>query len=233
MQIIPAIDLQNGRAVRLLRGDFERETVYGTDPAAVARRWREAGAELLHAVDLDGVRAGRPVQLDLVRAIAAEAPVQLGGGLRTREDIDAAIDAGVQRVVLGTAALDRALIAELAREHGDRLVVALDTRDGQVAVQGWTEASSWTMLELARELIDCRVRRFLHTDVERDGALTSPNFASLEALIALGMPVIASGGVADLAHIRRLREMGAEAAIVGRALYEGTVDLREAIALAG
>jgi phosphoribosylformimino-5-aminoimidazole carboxamide ribotide isomerase len=173
------------------------------------------------------------MQLDLVRAIAAEAPVQLGGGLRTRADVEAALAAGVRQVVLGTAALDRALVAELARAYGEQLVVALDTRDGRVAVRGWTEASEWTMLDLARELIGCGVRRFLHTDVERDGALTSPNFASLEALIALGTPVIASGGVADLDHIRRLREIGAEAAIVGRALYEGTVDLREAMALAG
>jgi len=233
MQIIPAIDLQAGRAVRLLRGDFERETVYGADPAAVARCWRERGAALLHVVDLDGARAGRPCQLDLVRAIAAEAPVQLGGGLRTREDVDDALAAGVQRFVVGTAALDRALIANLAGAFTDRLVVALDTRDGRVAVQGWTEASNWTLLDLARELIGCGVRRFLHTDVERDGALTSPNFGSLEGLIALGAPVIASGGVAALDHIRRLREIGAEAVIVGRALYEGAVDLGEAMALAG
>ena len=233
MQIIPAIDLQHGKAVRLLRGDFERETVYGDDPVAVARRWREAGADLLQVVDLDGTRAGRPAQLDLVRAITAEAPVQLGGGLRTREDLAAAFATGVQRVVLGTAALDRALIGDLARDHGDRMVVALDTRNGRVAVRGWTEASDRTLLDLARELIACSVCRFLHTDVERDGALTSPNFSSLAALIALGAPVIASGGVATLDHIRRLREIGAEAVIVGRALYEGTVDLQEAMALAG
>jgi phosphoribosylformimino-5-aminoimidazole carboxamide ribotide isomerase len=233
MQIIPAIDLQGGRAVRLLRGDFERETVYGADPLEVARRWRRAGAELLHVVDLDGARAGRPVQLELVRAIAAEAPVQLGGGMRTSDDVESALAAGVRRVVLGTAALDRPLITELAQAHGDRLVVALDTREGRVAVRGWTEASDWTLLDLARDLISCGVRRFLHTDVERDGAMTSPNFASLEALIALGALVIASGGVANLAHIRRLREIGAEAVIVGRALYEGTVDLEEALVLAG
>jgi phosphoribosylformimino-5-aminoimidazole carboxamide ribotide isomerase len=125
------------------------------------------------------------------------------------------------------------LIESLAQEHGDRLIVALDTRGGRVSIRGWTEASEWTLLELARELIALGVRRFLHTDVERDGALTAPNFTSLEALIALGTPVIASGGVANLDHIRRLREIGAEAAIVGRALYEGTVDLREAMALAG
>lgn len=233
MLIIPAIDLQAGRTVRLLRGDFQQETVYGTDPIAVARRWRDQGAELLHVVDLDGARLGRPAQLDLVRAIAAVVPTQMGGGLRTEEDVAAVLASGVRRVVLGTAALDLDLIGALAATHGDRLVVALDTREGKVAVAGWTEASDWSLLDLAERLIAAGVRRFLHTDVERDGALTSPNYASLAALIGLGAPVIASGGVASLDHIRRLRTLGAEAAIVGRALYEGVVDLGEAMAHAG
>jgi phosphoribosylformimino-5-aminoimidazole carboxamide ribotide isomerase len=186
---------------------------------------------LLHVVDLDGAKQGRPVQLDVVRRIAAVAPLQAGGGLRTEEDVARALEVA-ERVVLGTAAVDRALIGRLAERYGDRLVVALDTRDGMVAVQGWTEASGRTLLDLARELLEAGVRRFLHTDVERDGTLTSPNYASLEALIRLGAPVIASGGVASLESIRRLREVGAEAVIAGRALYEGTVDLREAIEVA-
>ena len=226
MLIIPAIDLQAGRAVRLLRGDFSKETVYGDDPVAVAQRWLAEGAELLHVVDLDGARAGSPVQSDLVRRIAKVAPIQLGGGLRTAEDVAQAIEAGVQRVVLGTSALDMALIRDLAENYGDRFVVALDTKSGKVAVQGWTEESDWTLLDLARALMDTGVPRFLHTDVERDGAMTSPNYTSLGALIALGAPVIASGGVASPGDIRRLREIGAEAAIVGRALYEGTVQFR-------
>ena len=229
MQIIPAIDLQNGRAVRLLRGRFDSETVYGDDPVEVARRWHEEGAQLLHVVDLDGAREGRPVQLDLVRRIAAVAPVELGGGLRTEDDVDRALEAGASRVVLGTAALDLDLTTELALCFGERLVVALDTRSGTVAVEGWTEESDRTLLELAEALIDVGVRRFLHTDVERDGTLTSPNFDSLQALIDLGTPVIASGGVSTLDDVDRLRDLGAEAAILGRALYEGTVDLREAI----
>jgi phosphoribosylformimino-5-aminoimidazole carboxamide ribotide isomerase len=233
MQVIPAIDLQHGRAVRLLRGDFAQETVYGNDPVEVARRWHDSGASLVHVVDLDGSRRGRPAQLELVGEIAETTRVQLGGGLRTRADIEAAFAARVARVVLGTAALDRALICNLVQEYGDRLVVALDTRAGRVTVRGWTESSEWTLLDLARNLIALGAPRFLHTDVERDGALTSPNFSSLASLVALGTPVIASGGVAHLEHIRRLREIGAEAVIVGRALYEGTVDLREAMALAG
>jgi phosphoribosylformimino-5-aminoimidazole carboxamide ribotide isomerase len=233
MRIIPAIDLQSGRCVRLLRGDFERETVYGDDPVEVARHWRDAGASLLHVVDLDGARAGRPAQLDLIRRIAATIPIQMGGGLRTEADVQAAVEAGAQRVVVGTGALDLQFAGNLAERYGERLIVALDTRDGKVAVQGWVEQSEWTMLDLARALIDAGVRRFLHTDVERDGALTSPNFTSLHELLSLGVPVIASGGVASLEHIRQLRDLGAEAVIVGRALYERTIDLQEAVAIAG
>lgn len=233
MLIIPAIDLQGGRCVRLLRGDFAQETVYGEDPVEVAAHWRDAGAELLHIVDLDGARAGRPVQLELIRRIAAVTPIQVGGGLRSATDVQVALDAGAQRVVVGTGALDLAFARTLAERYRDRLIVALDTREGRVAVQGWVEQSAWTLLDLARELIALGVRRFLHTDVERDGALTSPNFSSLSALVALGVPVIASGGVATLEHIKQLRDLGAEAAIVGRALYERTIELHEAVAVAG
>jgi phosphoribosylformimino-5-aminoimidazole carboxamide ribotide isomerase len=233
MLVIPAIDLQHGRCVRLLRGEFDQETLYGDDPVAVARTWTAAGAELVHVVDLDGAREGRPVQLDLAGRIAAVAPIQLGGGLRTEDDVTAALERGVQRVVLGTSALDLALVRRLVDAHGDRLVVALDTRDGLVATRGWTEASDWTLLDLAGALIEVGVERFLHTDVERDGALTSPNFESLAALVALGTRVIASGGVATLEHLARLRDAGAEAAIVGRALYERAFTLQEAIAHAG
>jgi phosphoribosylformimino-5-aminoimidazole carboxamide ribotide isomerase len=193
MLIIPAIDLQDGRCVRLLRGDFAQETMYGDDPVAMAGRWYRAGAEVLHVVDLDGAR----------------------------------------RVVLGTAALDLDLVAGLVASRAEQLIVALDTRGDTVAVQGWVETSDWSLLDLARALIEVGVRRFLHTDVERDGALTSPNFASLERLAALGMPVIASGGVSSLADIERLRECGADAVIVGRALYEEVFTLEEAMAHAG
>jgi phosphoribosylformimino-5-aminoimidazole carboxamide ribotide isomerase len=233
MLVIPAIDLQYGRCVRLLRGDFDQETVYSDDPVAVAQLWHDEGAAMVHVVDLDGTRAGRPKQLDLARHIATVAPVQLGGGLRTPADVWAAFDAGVSRVVLGTSALDLPLVRRLAETYGERLVVALDTRDGRVATQGWLQSSGWTLLDLARALIDAGAGRFLHTDVDRDGALTSPNFASLESLVALGVPVIASGGVATLDHLTRLRDVGAEAVIVGRALYERAFTLQEAIVSAG
>ncbi len=233
MLIIPAIDLQDGRCVRLLRGDFAQETMYGDDPVAMAGRWYRAGAEVLHVVDLDGARLGRPVQMELIRSMAAQAPIQVGGGLRSAADVEYAFEAGARRVVLGTAALDLDLVAGLVASRAEQLIVALDTRGDTVAVQGWVETSDWSLLDLARALIEVGVRRFLHTDVERDGALTSPNFASLERLAALGMPVIASGGVSSLADIERLRECGADAVIVGRALYEEVFTLEEAMAHAG
>jgi phosphoribosylformimino-5-aminoimidazole carboxamide ribotide isomerase len=233
MLVIPAIDLRGGRAVRLLQGDFDRETVYGDDPVAVARQWRDQGAEMIHVVDLDGARAGEPRQLDLVHAIAEVVPVEVGGGLRTQADVARAVEAGARRVVVGTAALDLDLITALVVELGEWLVVALDTRSGVVATEGWTQETERTLLELADELIGIGVQRFLHTDVERDGTLTAPNLDALRELIALGAPVIASGGVASLDDIARLRDLGVEAVVTGRALYEGTFTLPEAIARAG
>jgi phosphoribosylformimino-5-aminoimidazole carboxamide ribotide isomerase len=188
---------------------------------------------MIHVVDLDGTRAGEPRQLDLVSAIAGVLPVQLGGGLRTEQDVACAADAGVQRVVLGTAALDLDLVSGLTVEYGERLVIALDTRSGMVATEGWTQESERTLLELAEALIGIGVQRFLHTDIDRDGTLTEPNYDSLTALIGLGVPVIASGGVSSPSDIDRLRDLGAESVVVGRALYEGTVSLPEAIARAG
>lgn len=233
MLVIPAIDLRDGRAVRLMQGDYARETVYGDDPVEVARRWSEAGADMVHVVDLDGAQAGRPEQLDLVRSIAGVMPVEVGGGLRTEADVAQALRAGARRVVVGTAALDLDLVTALVVEYGDRLVVALDTRSGVVATEGWTRDSERTLIELAEQLLEIGVQRFLHTDVERDGTLTEPNFDSLRRLIGLGAPVIASGGVSSLEDIERLRDLGTEAVIVGRALYEETFTLREAIARAG
>lgn len=233
MLVIPAIDLRDGRAVRLMQGDYARETVYGDDPVEVARRWSEAGADMVHVVDLDGARSGLSEQLDLVRSIAGVMPVEVGGGLRTEADVAQALRAGARRVVVGTAALDLDLVTALVVEYGDRLVVALDTRSGVVATEGWTRDSERTLIELAEQLLEIGVQRFLHTDVERDGTLTEPNFDSLRRLIGLGAPVIASGGVSSLEDIERLRDLGTEAVIVGRALYEETFTLREAIARAG
>ncbi|HET8631016.1 MAG TPA: 1-(5-phosphoribosyl)-5-[(5-phosphoribosylamino)methylideneamino]imidazole-4-carboxamide isomerase [Thermomicrobiales bacterium] len=231
MIVIPAIDLRGGRCVRLLQGDFARETVYGDDPLAMARRWQDAGAPYLHLVDLDGARAGRPAQAAIIGEIARALtiPVQAGGGLRTLDDIAGALDGGLARVVLGTAALeDRALLAAaLDRWGAERVVVGLDARDGLVATHGWRATSATRATDLARELAALGVRRVLYTDIARDGTLAAPNEAALGELAACAdLAVLASGGVADRAHLAALAAIpGVEAAIVGRALYTGDVAL--------
>jgi phosphoribosylformimino-5-aminoimidazole carboxamide ribotide isomerase len=231
MIVIPAIDLRGGRCVRLLQGDFARETVYGDDPVAMARRWQEAGAEMLHVVDLDGARAGEPVQGAIVSAIARALtiPTQLGGGLRNFDHIAAAFAGGVSRVVLGTAAIeDRDLLrAALDRWGPERVVLGLDARDGLVATRGWVETTEVRATDLARDLAALGLRRIVYTDIGRDGTLHEPNYAALAELAAAGdFAVIASGGVARREHLAALAALpGVEAAIVGRALYTGDVIL--------
>ncbi len=233
MEVIPAIDLRGGRCVRLVQGDYDRELVFSDDPVAVARRWQEQGARRLHVVDLDGARAGRPVNADAVRAIIDEAavPVQVAGGVRDLDAIEGWLAAGAARVVLGTAAArDPELAAEACRRHGERIVVSIDARDGLVATEGWREASELPAEALLRDLASLGVRRFVYTDIARDGTLTSPNFEAVESLArATEAAVIAAGGVAEVAHLVRLAELGVEGAIVGLALYDGRVDLPAAL----
>ncbi len=239
-EVIPAIDLKGGRCVRLVQGRLDAETVYGDDPVAVARRWVAAGAPRLHVVDLDGAVAGRPIARDLVVAIARAAgsvPVQVGGGIRRREELDAYLAAGVDRVVLGTAALeDRRLVAEAAVAHPGRVWVGLDARDGRLAVRGWLETTAADPVEAARALAALAIGGFVVTDIGRDGTLAGPNLARLlDVARAVPVPVVASGGVASAEDIRRLAaaEGGRLAgAVVGRALYAGTLDLAEALAAA-
>lgn len=234
MQVIPAIDIRAGRCVRLTQGDYARETVYADDPVEVARRWFAAGAQRIHVVDLDGAAGDGPVNLgivaDIVRAVAI--PIQFGGGLKAWEHAEAALDAGVDRVILGTAAIsDRALVQRLTVVHGEKLVVGIDARDGTVAVRGWKESSGVPALRLAAEMVELGVRRLIYTDIARDGMLSEPNYEALERVMATArVPVIASGGVGRLEHLVRLSRTGAEGAIVGRALYTGDVNLAEAIA---
>ena len=237
MEVIPAIDLRGGRCVRLVQGDYDRETVFSDDPLAVARRWVEEGAPRLHIVDLDGAREGRPVNDGIVRSIieAVDLPVQVAGGVRDLAAIDRWLTAGADRVVLGTAAVrDPELAAEAARRHGERIVVSIDARDGVVATEGWREGSGEQAEALLQRLASLGVRRFVYTDIARDGTLTSPNFEAIEALAqASTAALIASGGVAEVAHLVRLAELGVEGAIVGLALYDGRVQLREALAAIG
>ena len=236
MILYPAIDLKGGACVRLLRGDMDRATTYGLDPAAQAAAFEAAGCEWLHVVDLDGAFAGRTENAEAVRAIlaAVRIPVQLGGGVRDRASVEDWLEAGVSRVILGTAAVeDPALVRDAARAHPGRIAVGLDARGGRVATRGWAETTDTTADDLARRFEDAGVAAIVHTDIERDGAMQGPNAEATAALArAVSTPVIASGGVSSLGDLARLRDTGVVAgAISGRALYEGALDLPEALAL--
>jgi phosphoribosylformimino-5-aminoimidazole carboxamide ribotide isomerase len=237
VEVIPAIDLRGGRCVRLVQGDYDREIVFSDDPVAIAQRWERDGAPRLHIVDLDGAREGRPVNGETVRDIleAVAAPVQVSGGVRDLESVEAWLAAGADRVVLGTAAVrDPALAAEACRRHGERIVVSIDARDGLFAAEGWREATGERAEDLLRRLASLGVQRFVYTDIARDGTLTSPNYEAVEALVrATSAAIIAAGGVAEVSHLVRLAELGVEGAIVGLALYEGQVQLAEALAAVG
>lgn len=239
LTIFPAIDLKGGQVVRLAEGDMARATVYGDDPAAQALNFADAGADWLHMVDLDGAFAGRSVNGDAVAGVIAAFPgkVQLGGGIRTIEAVDRWIGLGVERVVIGTAALtDPDLVRTAARAHPGRVVVGVDARDGMVATHGWADVSDVTVTDLARRFEDAGVAALLFTDVGRDGLLKGCNVDATTALArAAGIPVIASGGVAGIEDIHALKPHvadGIEGVITGRALYDGRLDLAEAIRVA-
>ena len=236
-ELIPAIDLLEGRCVRLSQGRYDRVTVYGDDPAEVAGRFVAHPIPRLHVVDLDGARCGKPVNVDAIRRIAESAagvPVQLGGGLRTLAVVEEALALGVDRVVLGTAALrDPELVRESARRFPGRIVVGIDAVEGRVAVAGWLEQSVTTVTDLARRFEDAGVAAIVHTDIARDGTLSGPNLdASAELADCVEIPVIVSGGVRSQEDVRRAASLaggGIAGAIVGRALYTGDVDLGRAL----
>ena len=238
MILFPAIDLKNGEAVRLQQGDMARATVFSRDPAAQARAFAEQGFTYLHLVDLDGAFAGKPVNAVAVERIlaAVKIPVQLGGGIRDRATIDAWLDKGVARVIVGTAAVrDPALVKAAARAYPGRVAVGLDARDGKIAVEGWSQTSTLSALDIARRFEDAGVAAVVYTDVNRDGMLEGLN---LDATIALAekisLPVIASGGLASLADVRALlqpRAQKLEGAIAGRALYDGRLDAAAALSV--
>lgn len=233
MIILPAIDIKDGRCVRLYQGDYAQVTTYDTDPVQVALRWRAAGARWLHVVDLDGAAQGAPVNGELIKQICAATSLQVevGGGLRSQAHIEQTLGLGVARVILGTVAItDRELLREALARWGERIVVGLDARDGLVAIAGWRETSRVKATVLASELAASGVKRFVYTDIARDGALSGPNFAALAAMQqATSAALIASGGVSSLADLRMLAASGVEGAIVGKAIYTGDVDLALAI----
>jgi phosphoribosylformimino-5-aminoimidazole carboxamide ribotide isomerase len=231
--ILPAIDLRGGQCVRLRQGDYQQETVFGDDPAAMARRWVAQGASFLHIVDLDGAKEGRPVNGESIRRIvtAAEVPCQLGGGLRSEEDIALALSWGVTRVVLGTRALrDPAWFEGVCRRFPGQVVAGIDAKNGKVATDGWLQVGETPALELARHCAAWPIAAIVYTDINRDGMMQGPNCESLaEMADAVPVPVIASGGVTTIGDVARLAQLGLAGCIIGRALYEGRIDLKEAI----
>ena len=236
MLILPAIDLRGGQCVRLRQGDYAQETVFGDDPAAMARRWVDCGATYLHLVDLDGARDGQPVNGDSVRRIvkASGVPCQIGGGLRNEEHIAEALSWGVERVILGTRALlDPAWCEGVCRRFPGRVCLGIDARQGRVAIQGWQKDSEQSALELARHCANWPLAAIIYTDIGKDGMLEGPNVeATAELAAAVSVPVIASGGVTTLDDVSRLARRRLAGCIIGRALYEGRLDLAAAIALA-
>jgi len=231
MLILPAIDLKDGKCVQLYQGDYARVQVFGDDPAAVARRWRDEGAQYLHVVDLDGAKAGHVVNLKLIEEIskASGLPIEVGGGVRDEETIKQLLKLGVDRVILGTAAVkDPMLVGRLCEQYGEKIVIGIDAREGLVAVEGWTETSVVRAEDLAEDLVRRGATRFIYTDINRDGTLTEPNYTAFAHFkTAANRPVIASGGIAKAEHVHKLRELGAEGVIIGTALYTGNLRLSD------
>ncbi len=238
MEVIPAIDLRGGRCVRLYQGDFDREEVFGDDPVAMALRWQSEGATRLHVVDLDGAASGSPENVDAIRAIAANVGIamEVGGGIR---DIDKAAllsDAGADRLVLGTSAVENPdLVTQMLERFGkDSVVVSVDAKDGWAALRGWKQPTQMRALELMERMVDLGIGRLEYTDISRDGTMTEPNFEAVtEALNQVKVPIIAAGGIASARHLERLAGLGVEGAIVGTALYTGAISLPDALAMLG
>jgi phosphoribosylformimino-5-aminoimidazole carboxamide ribotide isomerase len=234
MQVIPAIDLRGGRCVRLYQGDYDRETVFSDDPVAVAARWRDAGARRIHVVDLDGARSGVRANAGAIASIAAEAgvPVQVSGGIRSADMAADVLRTGADRVIFGTAAVEAPdEVANAVAKFGwERVVVGIDTRGGWVATRGWTKSTELTAADLMRKMADLGVGRFMYTDIDRDGTFGHPNLDSIAGILEqIGRPVIVGGGIAEVADLVALARLGVEAAVCGKAIYTGAIDLADAI----
>ena len=234
MEVIPAIDLKGGKCVRLYQGDYRQETVFSDNPLGMALHWSSSGAPRLHLVDLDGAAKGEPRHWPVIAEIAKviNIPIQVGGGIRHMETIERLLGSGVDRVILGTAAIeDPELIKEACHRFGEAIVIGVDARDGYVATHGWKRETRFTAIELIQGMTLLGAKRFIYTDISRDGTLSQPNFEVIAELISTTkLPIIASGGIASISHLVRLKQLGAEGAIVGRALYTGDVRLEEALA---
>jgi len=233
MYIIPAIDLRDGKCVRLIQGDYDRQINYHDDPVRQAKEFILAGAEWLHVIDLDGAKAGKPVNTDTISAIVslAQLKIEVGGGLRDEDSIKQLLDIGVERVIIGTKAVsDFEWFSEIAEKFSGKIVLGLDARGTKVATDGWTKNSSLPLLEFAAKAAKLPLAAIIYTDISKDGMMKGPNIERTKALAAaVGVAVIASGGVSKIGDIKKLAKTGVEAAIIGRALYEGTLNLAEAI----
>jgi len=235
MIIYPAIDIKEGRCVRLLQGRFDDVTVYGDDPVQMAQRWVSSGANWLHIVDLDGARGGTSNNRNIILEIVKKFPVsvQTGGGIRTMEDIEQMVSAGASRVILGTAAVSNpALVKEALMKYPERIAVGIDAKDGKAAVEGWEQVSEYTAVDFAKRMEQLGCRVIIYTDISTDGTLSGPNLKAMKEMIdSVNMDVIASGGVSSLQDLKNLKSIGAAGAITGKAIYTGALDLSEALKL--
>lgn len=233
MDIIPAVDIRDGRCVRLYQGDYGMETVFSDDPVAMAMEWQSLGATRLHIVDLDGAATGKPCNLNIITRIndAVWIPLQVGGGIRQLETIEKLLKVGVDRVILGTAAVENPeLVKEACRRFGESIIIGIDAIEGRVAIHGWKNSTELTTIELAMSMAKLGAKRFIYTDINRDGTLTEPNFIAIFELVdAIRFPIIASGGISSIIHLKLLNKLGVEGAIVGKALYTGDINLKQAL----
>ncbi len=230
------MDIRGGKCVRLYQGNYEEETVFSDNPVEAALEWQSLGAPRIHIVDLDGAARGELCNLDIIQEIASclLVPTQLGGGIRQLETIEQLLKAGVERVVLSTAAVENPqLVREVCRKFGESIIVSIDAREGHLATHGWRQETGREVIEFARSMVPLGVKRFIYTDINRDGTLTEPNFTAIAELMNnIQQPVVAAGGISSLTHVSILKRLGAEAVIIGKALYSGDINLKEALTAA-
>ena len=237
MIIYPAIDIIGGKCVRLTQGQYDKMDIYNDDPVSVAIGWEKAGAKFIHVIDLDGARLGEPVNLGTASKIAVNVsvPIQLGGGIRTIEDIEIAMTKNINRLILGTSAVKNAKLVKRAVDtFGEGIAIAVDAKNGRVAIQGWEELSDQNAVEFAKIMESLGAKTIIYTDITKDGMLSGPNFEAIEEISnAVGLEIIAAGGVTSVEDIRKLKDAGASGAIIGKALYTGDIKLEEALKIAG
>jgi phosphoribosylformimino-5-aminoimidazole carboxamide ribotide isomerase len=235
MEVIPAVDIKGGKCVRLYQGDYLKETVFSEDPVDVAMGWKAQGAQRLHVIDLDGAASGQLSNMAVIEAIVKRVnlPVQVGGGIRGEATVARLLDIGIDRVILGTVAVENPeLVKSLCQRYDEAIVVGIDARDGYVATRGWVKATDIKALEMGLQMAGLGVRRIIYTDIKRDGTLTEPGFKAIAEMVkGVNLPIIAAGGISKLSHLKKLRGLGVEGAVLGKAIYTGDINLKEALEL--